>query len=212
LLRKGLKRLANGIALVLAFPLALLSGFGRLDGFFEFGAHLVALVPGMPGSYLRVAYYKLTLEHVGPDCHIGLGSYFAHAESSIGTHVGIGSYCVLGTVSIGDGTLFASNAQVISGSKQHLRDENGSLTDLGRSFERINVGKECWIGAGAVVMADLGDMVTVSPGSVVSNPVTLGAVVVGNPARPIRVIPNLQQSRKETPAMPPGFNAKVGRN
>jgi acetyltransferase-like isoleucine patch superfamily enzyme len=184
-LRKALKRLTVSVAVALALPLALLSGFGRLGVLFELGAQLLALVPGLPGSYLRVAYYKLTLEHVGPDCSIALGSFFAHSQASMGKHVGIGAYCVLGHVSIGDGTIFASNAQVLSGVGQHQRDEKGFLTDAGRGFERITIGQACWIGAGAVIMADLGDMVTVSPGSVVSNPAASGVLLAGNPARQV---------------------------
>lgn len=194
MIKSGLKRLARSLSTAVVFPLALFSGFGRVPGFFEFGAHFLALAPGIIGSYLRVAYYKLTLESVGSGCQIALGSYFAHSQSSIGSHVGIGAYCVLGRVSIGDGTILASNAQVLSGFKQHSRDERGCLTDLGRMFVRIRIGRECWIGAGAVVMADLGDMVSVSPASVVSEAVKSGAVVGGNPARLIRVIPAQPQT------------------
>jgi virginiamycin A acetyltransferase len=186
--RRLLKQSVNLLARVSVLPLALTAGFGRFHEGFIFGAQLFALFPGIIGSYLRVAYYKLTLEHVGSDCHIAVGSFFAHSQSSIGNRVGIGSYCVLGQVSLGDGTLVASNCQVLSGSHQHLRDERGYLTDLDRRFVCVTIGKECWIGAGAVVMASLGNMVTVSPVSVVSTKVQDGAVVVGNPARPIRVI------------------------
>ena len=190
-----MKKIVSLLARILVFPLALIAGFGRFHEGFVFGAQLLALFPGLIGSYLRVAYYKQTLEHVGTDCHIAVGSSFAHSQSSIGNRVGIGSYCVLGQVTLGDGTLVASSAQVLSGSRQHSRDERGYLTDVGRTFVRVTVGKECWIGAGVVVMANLGDMVTVSPGSVVSNNVPDGAVVAGNPARPIRVI---------TPTVSPG--------
>ena len=194
-MRRLLKQIVSLLTRVLVLPLALIAGFGRFHAGFVFGAQFLALLPGLIGSYLRVAYYKQTLDHVGSDCHIAVGSFFAHPQSSIGNRVGIGSYCVLGQVALGDGTLLASNTQVLSGGNQHLRDERGYLTDLGRTFVRITVGKECWIGAGAVVMANLGDMVTVSPVSVVSNNVQNGAVVVGNPARPIRVITPTVQFR-----------------
>jgi virginiamycin A acetyltransferase len=66
-----------------------------------------------------------------------------------------------------------------------LRDEHGCLTDVGQSFDRITIGKECWIGAGAIIMADLADMVSVAAGSVVSYAIPGGAVVAGNPARAV---------------------------
>jgi len=192
-MKKLLKTILGAIATVIAFPWALLSGFGRWPALFELGAQFFARAPGIPGSYLRVAYYKLTLEHVGEGCHIAMGSYFAHPQSSIGNRVGLGAYCVLGCVSIDDGTIFGSGAQVLSGLRQHSRDKSGQLTGVGRRFDRVTIGRECWIGAAAIVMANLGDMVTVSPGSVVSSPVSAGVVVVGNPARPVRVISGVQQ-------------------
>lgn len=185
-MRRFLKSTVGFLAQVLVAPLGLIAGFGKFEKGFTFGAQFLAPVPGLIGSYLRVAFYRETLEHVGSDCRIDVGSFFAHSQSSMGNRVGIGAYCVLGQVSLGDGTLISSTAQVLSGSKQHLRDETGRLTDVGRTFVRVSVGTDCWIGAGAVVIADLGDLVTVSPASVVLTKVPNGTVVVGNPARPAR--------------------------
>ena len=185
-MKKFLKFGVRCVAHVIVFPLALLAGFGRFPEGFTFGAHLLAPFPGLIGIFLRVAFYKQTLEHVGSDCQIGFGTFFAHSQASIGDRVGIGAYCVLGQVSLGDRTRLASGVQVLSGFRQHLRDESGHLTDVGRGFIRVTVGKECWIGAGAIVMANLGDMVTVSPASVVANKVPDGTTVVGNPARAVR--------------------------
>ena len=182
-MRKAIKSLASAMFQVVVFPAALLTGLGRWQTGFTFFAQHFAGYSGIFGSYLRVAYYQLTLQKVGHDCHIALGSYFANPESSMGNRVGIGAYCVLGQVSLGDGTILATGVQVVSGSRQHLRDESGHLTDVGRRFDRTTVGKECWIGAGAIVMANLGDMVTVALGSVVFRDVPSGALVAGNPAR-----------------------------
>jgi virginiamycin A acetyltransferase len=182
-LKSLLKQLALLIARILVLPHACLAGFGRWHELYLFCAQIMAGVPGIVGSYLRVAYYKWTLESVGKDCHIGLGSYFAHAQASMGDDVGMGAYCVLGQVDLGAGTLLASHVQILSGSRQHKRDESGKLTDEGRTFRRIKVGTQCWIGAGAIITADLGDGATVGPGSVVSQNVPPGATVSGNPAR-----------------------------
>jgi acetyltransferase-like isoleucine patch superfamily enzyme len=143
----------------------------------------MALLPGLPGNYLRAAYYSFTLTSVGRDCHIAFGSFFSHSSASLGDRVGIGAYCVLGQVDIGEGTLFASQIQVLSGRKQHRRDEVGHLTDEGRVFRRVSIGAHCWIGAGAIIMADIGDKATVGSGSVVTQDVPEGATVSGNPAR-----------------------------
>ncbi|HEY9140533.1 MAG TPA: acyltransferase [Bryobacteraceae bacterium] len=179
------KRLANAIARILVFPAACLAGFGRWHEPYLFFAHTMALMPGIPGNYLRAAYYAFTLTSVGRDCHIAFGSFFAHSGASIGDRVGIGAYCVLGKVDIGEGTLFASLVQVLSGRKQHRRDEAGHLTDEGRIFRRISIGAHCWIGGGAIIMADIGAKATVGSGAVVTQDVPDGATVSGNPARNI---------------------------
>ncbi len=195
-MRKAAKSLVSLMFRAAVFPAALLTGFGRWREAYTFFAHHFAGYSGILGSYLRVAYYQLTLQKVGHDCHIALGSFFANPQSSMGNRVGIGAYCVLGQVSLGDGTILATGVQVVSGSRQHLRDENGNLTDVGRRFDRTTVGKECWIGAGAIVMANLGDMVTVALGSVVFRDVPSGAMVAGNPAR---LIPrSVQRANRST--------------
>ncbi len=197
-MRKAAKSLASLVFRAAVFPAALITGFGRWQTGFEFFAQHFAGFSGIIGSYLRVAYYRLTLEKVGHDCHIAIGSFFASRRSSMGSRVGIGAYCVLGQVSLGDGTIMATGVQIISGSRQHLRDEHGHLTDVGRNFDRIKIGQECWLGAGAIVMADLGDRVTVALGSVVFRDVPSGAMVAGNPAR---LIPRSVQRENKTTAL-----------
>jgi virginiamycin A acetyltransferase len=182
-LRSFAKQLAVAAARILMFPAGCLAGFGRWQGPYIFFAHAVAVIPGILGSYLRVAYYSFTLDAAGKHCHIGFGSFFAHPKASFSDRVGIGAYCVLGQVDIGEGTLLGSSVQILSGSRQHKRDENGHLSDEGRLFRRIAVGAHCWIGAGAIVMADLGAGASIGPGSVVSQDVPPGATVSGNPAR-----------------------------
>ena len=182
-MRLFVKQVATGVAQILVFPAACLAGFGRWHESYLFFANAMALIPGILGSYLRVAYYRFTLTSSGRDCHIAFGSYFAHSSSSLGAKVGIGPYCVLGQVDIGAGTLLGSSVQILSGSRQHRRDESGRQHEGRLPFRRIAIGEQCWIGAGAIVMADLGEGATVGPGSVVSQDVPKGATVSGNPAR-----------------------------
>jgi virginiamycin A acetyltransferase len=181
-LRRVLKSLATGAFLVLVFPCALASGFGRLETVFSLFAQACALVPGIMGNYVRVAYYRMTLRSCARDFYIEFGSFFAHPQTTVGRHVGVGPYCIIGYAVIGEGTLIGPGAKILSGGQQHKRDSEGRLTDEGRRFKEIVIGEHCWIGALAVVLADIGHRSTVAAGAVVLTPVAPGVVVGGNPA------------------------------
>ena len=165
-------------------PAALLSGFGRVAPVFSFFAQAFALLPGLPGDYCRAGYYRLTLIRFGTDSRIQFGSYFAHATAKLGDRVYIGSYTILGRAAIGDGCQIASGVQILSGSRQHTRRADGSIGGSHSGiFQTIRIGSGCWIGAGAIVMADVGENCTVGAGSVVTRELPSNCVAVGSPAR-----------------------------
>lgn len=184
LVKLSIKRLLQAIALVLAFPAATLTLFGRLKPVYTFFAQSFALGPGLPGSYLRAAYYKMTLRKSSLDVTLAFGTYFVQPDTVLEKGVSIGAYCVIGRSSIGARSQIASHVLMPSGRRQHVRNADGTLSDT--IHDRTCIGSDCWIGDGAVVMADLGERVTVGAGSVVTRPVPAGSVVVGNPARPIQ--------------------------
>lgn len=181
-----LKKFLHGIFLALAFPLALSSGFGRLASAYRFWAQSCALAPGLPGDYLRIAYYHLTLEECSLQSRIQFGSFFVHRETKVGCSVYIGAYCVLGKTVIGERTQIGSGVQILSGKRQHPRDSEGRI--LGGQhgiFETVGIGADCWIGSGSIILAEVGSGSTIGAGSVVVHPVPAGSVAVGNPARVI---------------------------
>ena len=55
---------------------------------------------------------------------------------------------------------------------------------------QVHIGKNCWIGAGAIIMpgVTIGDNVVIGAGSVVTKNVPDFTVVAGNPARIVRKI------------------------
>lgn len=173
--------------LALLFPLALLTGFGRFELLYSMGAQWCALFPGLPGDYIRVAYYRMTLETCPGESCIQFGTFFSHSQAAVGSRVYIGSYCVLGRTRIGDRTQIASGVQILSGRRQHPRGADGEIQGSHKgSFETVDIGPDCWIGAGSIVMAAVGAGSTVGAGSVVVHPVPERSVVAGNPARVIR--------------------------
>jgi acetyltransferase-like isoleucine patch superfamily enzyme len=52
--------------------------------------------------------------------------------------------------------------------------------------EAIHIGKDAWIGNGAIIMAHVGEKSIIGAGSVVVKNVEAYAVAVGNPARVIK--------------------------
>jgi acetyltransferase-like isoleucine patch superfamily enzyme len=181
-----LKSTLEFLAILVAMPAALVCGFGRLGGAYRFFAQCCALAPGLPGDYLRAGFYRLTLQGFGKRSRIQFGSYFAHAAARVGNGVYIGSMNILGRVDIGDGSQIASGVQILSGKGQHVRKPDGSLSGAEEGvFQAVHIGVNCWIGAGCIVMADVGDRTTVGAGSVVTRPLPADSTAVGSPARVI---------------------------
>ena len=177
-----MRAVAHAIFLVLAFPAALLCGFGRFTRGFEFFAQTCSLAPALPGDYLRGAFYWWTLEEASLYSRVSFGSFFVNRHVHLGRGVYVGAYCILGPCRIGEYTLIASSVQIVSGRRQHPRREDGTLET--RSDNRpISIGDHCWIGAAAIVMEDVGPGSTVAAGAVVTRPVPAGVTVAGCPAR-----------------------------
>jgi virginiamycin A acetyltransferase len=186
-LKALLKTIVRGICLMAAFPCAAVAAFGRWEPVYTLFAQGFAMAPGILGDYLRIAFYKLTLAECSLSSRVSFGSFFAHREARLGANAYIGSYCIIGRAAIGERTQIASGVQILSGSRQHLRNEDGEISGAERGiFATVGIGAQCWIGAATVVMADVGEGATVGAGSVVTRPIPARSVAAGNPARVIR--------------------------
>lgn len=187
MLKRALKFFLRGISLLVVFPSAAASAFGRWESLFALFTHIYAVAPGIPGDYLRVAFYKLTLDECALSSRVSFGSFFAHPQARLGPNVYVGNYCVIGKAVIGERTQIASGVQILSGARQHSRDETGGLSGAEEGvFHTITIGADCWIGAAAVIMADVGSGATIGAGSVVSRPIPPRSVAVGSPAKVIK--------------------------
>ena len=180
----AIKRLSQCVALAVVFPSALLCSFGRIERFYTLFAHLHALVPGFIGDYCRAAFYNLTLRRCSIDTTISFGTFFSRPTASVGPFVSIGAFCVIGCARIGARTQIASHVEIPSGRHGHTRDPEGQL--VGSVYDEIVIGADCWVGASAIVMANVGPGTTIGAGSVVVNEIPAGVVAAGNPAQVIR--------------------------
>lgn len=186
-MKQLLQKLVLGSCLVLTAPLWLLYKLTHSKDLFAGQGQLLALVPGKIGSYLRVAYYHMTLERCSVRGFIGFGTFIAHPETELGTGYYIGAYNIIGTARIGDHATIASHVSILSGKNQHGYKEIGKpIQEQPGVFRKISIGENCWIGNGAVIMEDLGIQNVVAAGSVVAHKTGDYEILAGNPARLIK--------------------------
>lgn len=167
--------------------LALLKNHQQKQVYFQLCSEFMSQWPFRIGSLARRVFYKQTLSHCGENPVIRMGAYFIYPQSEVGDNVLIGNRCVIGLSTIGDDVMLAHQVSILSGRHHHQVDAHADLPRRLQESEitRITIGKDAWIGANAVVMADVGDHSIVGAGAVVVHPVKEHSVVVGNPAKPI---------------------------
>ena len=88
---------------------------------------------------------------------------------------------------VGDYTMFGPNVTVATAGHPILPE----LREQGYQYNMpVRIGKNCWIGAGAVIVPGItiGDNVVIGAGSVVTKNIPSGGVAVGNPCRILREI------------------------
>jgi len=146
-------------------------------------SQLAAQWTGLPGVYLRRALLKHLIARLGQQVSVGTGTVLTKPSIELGDFVYIGSYGVLGDVRIGDHTLVGDHVCIVSG--QHGIAPDILIKDQAEEFRTITIGVDCWIGSGAIILADVGDHCVVGAGSVVTKPVADYVIVAGNPAKPI---------------------------
>ncbi len=159
-------------------------------------AQLVALLPGVLGSYLRAAYYFGVLDSCSWETQLGFGSMFTHRGVHVAAKFSSGAYCVIGHARIGAGVRMASRVSIPSGKRQHI-DENGQMIS-GTNFETVSIGSDCWVGEGAIVMADIGANSIVSAGSVVLSEMPQRSIIGGNPAKVLKALESSSKCEKES--------------
>jgi acetyltransferase-like isoleucine patch superfamily enzyme len=202
-MRDVAKMLMRGLALICVLP-ALVSFACRAplvgrDRALEGSTQLLALFPGLLGQYLRRAFLSRVLAGCDKTATICFGTTFSQVAARIDARSYVGPGCLLGRVHIERDVLIASGVQITSGGSTHgVADLTVAIRDQENVRTLVRIGEGSWIGAGAVIMADVGRGSVVGAGSVVTRPIPDWVVAAGVPARVIR-------SRVDSTEPPPGL-------
>ena len=140
----------------------------------------------------RQALMKEMFAEIGENCyieppfHANWGGKHVHFGKNV--YANFGLTMVDDThIYVGDYTLFAPN--VVVATAGHPIDPE--LRARGLQYNAaVHIGKNCWIGAGALIMpgVTIGDNTVIGAGSVVTKDIPSGVVAVGNPCRVMREI------------------------
>ena len=153
----------------------------------ETSFQVLALLPGISGQYLRRAFLGWTIQKCHPSASIGFGTLFSKCNCRIEANVYIGAYCSIGSAHIESDVLIANMVQIPSGAKMHgIDDIEKPIREQSGIWEVVHIGANCWIGASAVVMADVGRDTVVGAGAVVTRPLPEKVIAGGVPAKVLR--------------------------
>ena len=140
----------------------------------------------------RKALLKQMFAEIGEGCyieppfHANFGG--AHVHFGDNVYANFGLTMVDDThIYVGDHTMFGPNVTVASAGPPVLTE----LREKAYQFNMpVHIGKNCWIGAGAVIVpgVTIGDNTVIGAGSVVTKDIPADVVAVGNPCRVLREI------------------------
>ena len=140
----------------------------------------------------RTALLKEMLAEVGEGCYIeppfrsNWGGKHVHFGKNV--YANFNFTCVDDThIYVGDSTLFGPNVVLATAGHPILPE----LREKAYQFNLpIRIGKNCWLGAGVVVLpgVTIGDNTVVGAGSIVTKDLPANVVAVGNPCKVLRPI------------------------
>lgn len=190
-MKETLKRLARGLATLTVLPqvatFLVRAAVVGPDRALEGSTQLLALVPGLPGQYLRRAFLARVLSGgCASSAAIEFGTLFSKIGARIEDNVYIGPRCQLGLVHLEANVLLAAGVHIPSGPHTHGSDPSTPIRDQPGSRRLVRVGAGSWIGSNAVVLADVGRDTIVGAGAVVTSALPDRVIAAGVPARVVR--------------------------
>lgn len=124
--------------------------------------------------------------YIEPPFHANFGGKHVHFGKNIYANFNL-TMVDDGPIYVGDYTMFAPGVIVATAGHPILPELRETVYQYNMP---VHIGKNCWIGAGAIILpgVTIGDQVVVGAGSVVTKDLPSNVVAVGNPCRVIREI------------------------
>lgn len=126
------------------------------------------------GVYIEAPFYA---NFGGHHCHFGMQIYVNYNLTCVDdTHIYIGDYTMIGP-----------NVTIATAGHPILPE----LRQKGLQYNMpVRIGKNCWIGAGAIILpgVTIGDNVVIGAGSIVTKDIPSNVIAVGNPCRIMREV------------------------
>ena len=124
--------------------------------------------------------------YIEPPFHANFGGKHVHFGKNIYANFNL-TMVDDGHIYVGDYTMFAPGVIVATAGHPILPELRETVYQYNMP---VHIGKNCWIGAGAIILpgVTIGDQVVVGAGSVVTKDLPSNVVAVGNPCRVIREV------------------------
>ena len=124
--------------------------------------------------------------YIEPPFHANFGGKHVHFGKNIYANFNL-TMVDDGHIYVGDYTMFAPGVIVATAGHPILPELRETVYQYNMP---VHIGKNCWIGAGAIILpgVTIGDQVVVGAGSLVTKDLPSNVVAVGNPCRVIREI------------------------
>ena len=124
--------------------------------------------------------------YIEPPFHANFGGKHVHFGKNVYANFNL-TMVDDGHIYVGDSTMFAPGVIVATAGHPILPELRETVYQYNMP---VHIGKNCWIGAGAIILpgVTIGDQVVVGAGSVVTKDLPSNVVAVGNPCRVVREI------------------------